>query len=98
MYKNSLNPLYNRYLNDKGMPPPSGSVDDAINSGVFIIKPDKEEFLYLINLKISNRVKIRQSNDKDQPGEQGWLNEVYQFEKFDISLEYNVRSKLAEVD
>ena len=59
-----------------------------------IIKPDKEEFLYLINLKIYNSVKIRQSVQ----GDQGWLNEVYLYEKFDIGLEYNVRSGVAQVD
>ena len=32
-------------------------------------------------------VRIRQSVG----GEQGWLNEVYLWEKFDIGLQYNVR-------
>ena len=31
--------------------PERGSIWDDINTGVFIIKPDKEEFLYLLNLR-----------------------------------------------
>ena len=84
---------YYRYLLNKGMAPPAGSVDDDINTGVFIIKPDREEFLNLINMKISKGIKVRRST----PGEQGWLNEVYLYEKFDIGLEYNVRSGVAQV-
>ena len=61
---------YYRYLLNKGMTPPAGSVDDDINTGVFIIKPDREEFLNLINMKISKGIKVRRST----PGEQGWLN------------------------
>ena len=47
-----------------------------MNSGVFLIRPDREEFLYLLNLK------------KDRTGatqnDQSWLNDVYKFEKFFI--------------
>ena len=45
---------------------------------------DQEEFLYLLNLLKSNRVKKRQQVG----GEQGWLNEVYLWEKFDIGMQY----------
>ena len=45
---------------------------------------DQEEFLYLLNLLKSNRVKKRQPVG----GEQGWLNEVYLWEKFDIGKQY----------
>ena len=45
---------------------------------------DQEEFLYLMNLLKSNRVKKRQQVG----GEQGWLNEVYLWEKFDIGIQY----------
>lgn len=84
---------YYNYLIHAGVAPPAGSVDDDINTGVFIIKPDREELLYLINLRITNRVKIRQQVQ----GDQGWLNEVYLWEKFDIGLEFNVRSGVAQV-
>ena len=30
-------------------------------------------------------------------GEQGWLNEVYLWEKFDIGLEFNVRTGVMQV-
>ena len=83
---------YFSYLVNKGKTPPAGTVADNFNSGVFIIKPDKEEFLYLINLKLSNRVKARES----PPGEQSWINEVYLYEKFDIGFEYNVRNGVVD--
>ena len=47
---------------------------------------DQEEFLYLLNLYISNQVK----NWREDFGEQPWLNEVYRYEKFDIGSEYNL--------
>ena len=46
---------------------------------------DQEEFLYLLNLIKSKKVK----NFWPHLGEQGWLNEVYLWEKFDIGQEYN---------
>ena len=52
-----------------------------------LIFSDREEYLYLLNLKKMKSVRIRQSVG----GEQGWLNEVYLWEKFDIGLQYNVR-------
>ena len=48
--------------------------------------PDQEEFVYLLNLIKSKRVK----NVWPDLGEQGWLNEVYLWEKFDIGHEYNM--------
>ena len=39
------------------------------------------------------RIRIRQPVG----GEQGWLNEVYLWEKFDIGLEYNVRTGVVQV-
>merc|ERR1712226_1483639 len=63
-------------------------VRDDINTGVFVIKPDTEEYLHLLNLKKMKRIRVRQSVG----GEQGWLNEVYLWEKFDIGLEFNVRT------
>ena len=87
-------------------------MNDDINTGVFIIKPgehhcppgwitflnddflsDQEEFLYLMNLLKTNRVRKRQPVG----GEQGWLNEVYLWEKFDIGSEYNVRSGVVQM-
>ena len=47
---------------------------------------DQEEFLYLLNLIKSKRVKYFWPG----LGEQGWLNEVYLWEKFDIGHEYNM--------
>ena len=54
---------------------------------------DQEEFLYLMNLLKTNRVRKRQPVG----GEQGWLNEVYLWEKFDIGSQYNVRSGVAQM-
>ena len=47
---------------------------------------DQEEFLYLLNLIKSKRV----INLKPKGGEQGWLNAIYLWEKFDIGHEYNL--------
>ena len=43
---------------------------------------DREEFLFLLNLKKSQIGETR--ND------QSWLNDVYKFEKFDIGEQFNV--------
>ena len=51
-----------------------------------IIFQDQEEFLYLLNLIKSKRV----INTRPNGGEQGWLNAIYLWEKFDIGTEYNV--------
>ena len=48
---------------------------------------DKEEFLYLMNLMNSKSIK---DNWPEIGGEQGFINEVYLWEKFDIGPEYNV--------
>ena len=92
----------------KGETPAAGSVRDDINTGVFLIKPggftlnfppvfipslDGEEYLHLLNLKKMKSVRVRQSVG----GEQGWLNEVYLWEKFDIGLEFNVRTGVMQV-
>ena len=47
----------------------------------------------MLNLIKSNRVRKRQS----VAGEQGWLNEVYLWEKFDIGAQYNVRSGVVQM-
>ena len=61
---------------------------------LFIYQPaDREEYLYLLNLKKMNRIRKRQSVG----GEQGWLNEIYLWEKFDIGPEFNVRRFFVEV-
>ena len=57
------------------------------------IPADREEYLYLLNLKKMKKIRIRQSVG----GDQAWLNEVYLWEKFDIGLEFNVRSGVVQV-
>ena len=54
---------------------------------------DQEEFLYLINLAKSKKVKYM---GDDLLGEQPWLNEVYRWEKFYINSEYNLMPYLWE--
>ena len=53
----------------------------------------REELLYLLNLKVLGRVKVRQP----VAGDQGWINEVYLWEKFNIGLEYNLRTGVVQV-
>ena len=60
---------------------------------ILFIPADREEYLYLLNLKKMKKIRIRQSVG----GEQGWLNEVYLWEKFDIGLEFNVRTGVMQV-
>ena len=60
-----------------------------MNSGVFLIRPDREEFLFLLNLKKNNKGQTQ--ND------QSWLNDVYKLEKFNIGQEYNVLLGTPEV-
>ena len=60
---------------------------------IVFIPADREEYLYLLNLKRMKRIRIRQPVG----GEQGWLNEVYLWEKFDIGLEFNVRTGVMQV-
>ena len=87
---------------------------DDINTGVFVIRPDRstlaisihylhsiytvstvcrEELLYLLNLKALGLVKVRQP----VAGDQGWINEVYLWEKFNIGLQYNLRTGVVQV-
>ena len=47
----------------------------------------------MVNLLKTNRVRKRQPVG----GEQGWLNEVYLWEKFDIGTEYNVRTGVVQM-
>ena len=58
---------------------------------LYIIPEDREEYLYLLNLK--KMEKIRATN----LGEQGWLNEVYHWENFDIGFEFNALIAVFEV-
>ena len=61
--------------------------------GYFIIIPsDREEYLYLLNLRKMKMIKKQQ-----QGGEQRWLNQVYLWEKFDIGLEFNLRTGVVQV-
>ena len=53
----------------------------------------REELLYLLNLKVLGRVGVRQP----VAGDQGWINEVYLWEKFNIGLEYNLRTGVVQV-
>ena len=53
----------------------------------------REELLYLLNLKVLGRVRVRQP----VAGDQGWINEVYLWEKFNIGLEYNLRTGVVQV-
>ena len=53
---------------------------------------DREEYLYLLNLRKMKGVEGRQKG-----GEQRWLNKVYLWEKFDIGLEFNVRIGVVQV-
>ena len=54
-----------------------------IISSLIKIFLDQEEFLYLVNLMKSNKLKLYN-------GEQNWLNKVYFQEIFDIGYEYNM--------
>ena len=58
---------------------------------MFCFCSDKEEFLFLLNLKKSRKVKTEVLVD------QNWLNEVYRFENFNIGLRYNVQTAVDEV-
>ena len=58
---------------------------------LYIIPADREEYLYLLNLKKMKKIQIQKM------GEQGWLNAVYLWEKFDIGLEFNVRIGVMQV-
>ena len=42
-----------------------------------------------------NIIKSKKINDTDL-GEQGWLNEVYRYEKFDIGQQYNMVAFIAQ--
>ena len=53
---------------------------------------DREEYLYLLNLRKMKGVEGRQKG-----GEQRWLNKVYLWEKFDIGLQFNVRIGVVQV-
>ena len=53
----------------------------------------REELLYLLNLKALGLVKVRQA----VAGDQGWINEVYLWEKFNIGLQYNLRTGVVQV-
>ena len=57
---------------------------------IFVTVLDYEEFLYLLNLKKDMRFKWRTAD-------QGFLNAVYNWEKFDIGLHFNVRSGVVQV-
>ena len=48
---------------------------------------DQEEFLYLLNLKASS---IVQPHPWSAGGEQGFINEVYLWERLDLGLENNL--------
>ena len=54
---------------------------------------DFEEFLYLLNLRKARRPKLKGYDIYDQ----GFLNAVYLWEKFDIGLHFNVRSGVVQV-
>ena len=49
---------------------------------------DPEEYLLLLNLKLQPAL-VKVHPEKDQFGEQGWLNEVYLEERLDIGMAYN---------
>ena len=58
---------------------------------------DQEEFLYLLNIVLSNTVKRRtDSLGWKSEGDQGWLNEVYRWEKFDIGQQYNLVAAIVQ--
>ena len=48
----------------------------------------------MLNLKQGGHVRPRQTI----LGDQGWLTAVYQWEKFDIGLEYNLRTGIVQVE
>ena len=50
---------------------------------------DQEEFLYLLNLQVSGIVKP-QPHPWSAGGEQGFINEVYLWERLDLGLENNL--------
>ena len=93
------------YFLDHGTYPDEGMKGSAYsNSGVFLIKPgklnrmkilnlniysnlDREEFLYLINLKNSSLV---EPHPWSSGGEQGFINEVYLWERLDLGLHNNL--------
>ena len=54
---------------------------------------DAEEFLYLFNLRKARRPKLIGYDIYDQ----GFLNAVYLWEKFDIGLHFNVRSGVVQL-
>ena len=59
---------------------------------LYFMSLDREEYLYLLNLRKMKGVEGRQKG-----GEQRWLNKVYLWEKFDIGLEFNVRIGVVQV-
>ena len=52
-----------------------------------MFSPDKEEFLYLLNLKNSDIVR---PHPWSAGGEQGFINEVYMWERLDLGLDNNL--------
>ena len=59
---------------------------------LYFMPLDREEYLYLLNLRKMKGVEGRQKG-----GEQRWLNKVYLWEKFDIGLQFNVRIGVVQV-
>ena len=62
----------------------AGQWKSTFNMGVFAIKPNESEYQRLLELKNSNDFKFQ----TDQ-AEQGFLNEVYRNQWFEIGFEYN---------
>ena len=52
---------------------------------VILIFEDQEEFLYMLNLKYHNLLQPRASKNS----EQGFINELYLWERLDLGLEHN---------
>ena len=55
---------------------------------------DENEFLYLLNLKHDDLIKP----SRNQLGDQGFINEVYLWERLDLGLEHNTIVHLLQVD
>jgi len=71
-----------------------GGAEDSFNSGVMLIRPDAEEYLWLLNVKLGPPVATK----RDIGAEQGWLNALYVSERIDIGFPFNARIGLSELD
>ena len=57
------------------------------------ISSDQEECLYLLNLKLAEAVRPR----RNEFGDQGFINEVYLWERLDLGLAHNTIVHLLQV-